>query len=179
MNDEEWLDYLAISLKMYCQGQKMCLRIAMLKCHLQKWFHLLWTQTLKNMCIEGAILRGIDLEDEVYAKRLKRELDLIDTKKFEDYFYVVADLVQYAKTKMFVGPARGSSCGSLVCYLIGITDIDPMPYDLLFERFIDINREDYPDIDIDFEDTKREMLFKYLAKKYGADCVAKLGTVAC
>ena len=127
------------------------------------------------MCQQGAIELGVNLEDEVYAARLKRELDLIEEKKFEDYFYVVADLIKYAKTKMFVGPARGSSCGSLVCYLIGITDVDPIPYDLLFERFIDINRMDYPDIDIDFEDTKREMVYKYLCKKYGSDCVSKLG----
>ena len=133
---------------------------------------------LRQMCIEGAMLLGVDLEDKDYGDRLDKELGLISAKNFEDYFYVVADLVKYAKTKMFVGPARGSSCGSLVCYLIGITDIDPIEYNLLFERFIDLNREDYPDIDIDFEDTKREMLVKYLGKKYGSDCVAKLGTVS-
>ncbi len=135
-------------------------------------------QTLAQMCQQGALELGVDLDDAVYAARLKRELDLIEDKKFEDYFYVVADLIAYAKTKMFVGPARGSSCGSLVCYLIGITDVDPIPYDLLFERFIDINRMDYPDIDIDFEDTKREMVYKYLCKKYGSDCVSKLGTIS-
>lgn len=178
MNEEEWLDYFGHQFKDVLSRTESVFKDCHAEVPFAKMVSPVVDTTLKNMCIEGAILRGIDLEDKVYAKRLKRELDLIDTKKFEDYFYVVADLVQYAKTKMFVGPARGSSCGSLVCYLIGITDIDPMPYDLLFERFIDINREDYPDIDIDFEDTKREMLFKYLAKKYGADCVAKLGTVS-
>jgi DNA-directed DNA polymerase III PolC len=79
---------------------------------------------------------------------------------------------------MLVGPARGSSCGSLVCYLIGITGIDPIPYDLLFERFIDINREDYPDIDIDFQDDKREMVFEYMRQKYGHDRVSRLGTIS-
>ena len=67
---------------------------------------------------------------------------------------------------MLVGPARGSSAGSLVCYLTGITDIDPIKFDLLFERFIDVTRADLPDIDIDFQDDKREMVFEYLRQKY-------------
>ena len=135
-------------------------------------------ETLLKMCQDGAVRRGCDLQDPVYSKRLERELELIDEKGFEDYFYVVADLVDYAKQHMLVGPARGSSCGSLVCWLIGITDIDPIPYGLIFERFIDINRSDYPDIDIDFADSKREMVFTYLQNKYGHECVAKLGTVS-
>lgn len=133
--------------------------------------------TLREMCIKGALERGVNLKDKAYQARMERELELIMEKAFEDYFYVVADMIGYAKQHMFVGPARGSSCGSLVCYLVGITDIDPLPHDLLFERFIDINREDYPDIDIDFQDDKREMVFDYLRKKYGHDNVARLGTV--
>ncbi len=116
--------------------------------------------------------------EEPYKSRLKRELDLINEKDFEDYFFVVADLVSYCKKSMLVGPARGSSCGSLVCYLLGITDIDPIPYDLLFERFIDINRKDLPDIDIDFPDNKRDMVFDYLQQRYGHDCVSKLGSIS-
>lgn len=135
------------------------------------------TKTLEQMCIEGAKPRNIDLKNPIYANRLKVELDLIKEKKFEDYFFVVADMVNYARQHMLVGPARGSSCGSLVCYLVGITGIDPIPYDLLFERFIDINREDYPDIDIDFQDDKREMVFDYLREKYGYDNVSRLGTI--
>lgn len=135
------------------------------------------TRTLREMCISGAARRGVRLDDPDYSTRMDRELQLIAEKKFEDYFYVIADMVNYAKQYMLVGPARGSSCGSLVCYLLGITDIDPLPYDLLFERFIDINREDLPDIDIDFQDDRREMVFDYLRKKYGADKVARLGTV--
>ncbi len=134
-------------------------------------------RTLREMCISGAARRGVRLDDPVYSSRLSRELELIAEKKFEDYFYVIADMVAFAKEHMLVGPARGSSCGSLVCYLLGITDIDPLPYDLIFERFIDINREDLPDIDIDFQDDRREMVFEYLRQKYGANKVARLGTV--
>ena len=79
---------------------------------------------------------------------------------------------------MLVGPARGSSCGSLVCYLLQITDIDPLPYGLLFERFIDITRKDLPDIDVDFQDDRRELVFDYVKKKYGVERVARIGTVA-
>lgn len=139
--------------------------------------HYTVEKTIEQMCIEGAVKRKIDLTDEKYKARLIRELELIKQKKFEDYFYVISDMVNYAKRHMLVGPARGSSCGSLVCYLVGITDIDPLPYNLLFERFIDINREDLPDIDIDFQDDRRELVFTYLKEKYGADKVARLGTV--
>ena len=135
-------------------------------------------KTLREMCQEGAPPRGVDLSDPEYSARLDRELQLIAEKKFEDYFYVIADMINYAKEHMLVGPARGSSAGSLVCYLIGITDIDPIKHDLLFERFIDITREDLPDIDIDFQDDRREMVFEYLRQKYGAEKVAHLGTVS-
>lgn len=134
--------------------------------------------TLRQMCVAGAKARGIDLKVKKYKERLDRELALIELKKFEDYFFLVADMIAWAKQRMVVGPARGSSCGSLVCYLIGITDIDPMPFDLLFERFIDINRSDIPDIDIDFQDDKRELVIDYLREKYGPANVARLGTVS-
>ncbi len=97
-------------------------------------------KTLRKMCEEGAKKLKVNLRDKVYKARLDRELKLIADKKFEDYFYVIADIVTFAKQHMIVGPARGSSCGSLVCYLLGITTIDPIPYGLIFERFIDINR---------------------------------------
>lgn len=134
-------------------------------------------KTLKQLCTEAAPRRGINLKDPVYAARLKRELDLIAEKKFEDYFFVIHDMLRYAKSHMLVGPARGSSAGSLVCYLLEITEVDPIPFGLLFERFIDINRKDLPDIDIDFQDNKREMVFDYAIAKYGHDCVARLGTI--
>jgi len=112
-----------------------------------------------------------------YQTRLEREMAMIKSKAFESYFLVVADLVTWAKTRMLVGPARGSSAGSLVCYLLRITEVDPMVYGLLFERFIDINRPDLPDIDIDFSDTKRPQTFEYLGEKYGKDNFARIGNV--
>lgn len=112
-----------------------------------------------------------------YEERFVMEIEQIQHKKFDSYFLVVSDLVQYAKKHMLVGPARGSSAGSLVCYLLGITEVDPIPHDLLFQRFIDISRADLPDIDIDFTDTKRHMVFEYLQGKYGAANVAKLGNI--
>jgi DNA-directed DNA polymerase III PolC len=133
--------------------------------------------TLEQMCRAAAPARRINLDDPVYAARLRRELDLIAERDFADYFFVIADMLQYAKQHMLVGPARGSSCGSLVCYLLSITEIDPIPFNLIFERFIDVNRKDLPDIDIDFADNRREMVFEYCRQKYGADCVARLGTI--
>jgi len=134
--------------------------------------------TLEQMCRNGAVRTGTDLTDPVYSDRLKRELDLIAEKKFEDYFFIVADMMTWARQRMICGPARGSSCGSLVCYLLDITTIDPLKYDLLFERFIDITRSDLPDIDVDFSDQKRHLVFEYMEQKYGRDHIARLGTVA-
>ncbi len=113
-----------------------------------------------------------------YEERLKREMELIKLKSYESYFLVVADLVLWAKQRMLVGPGRGSSAGSLVCYLLQITEIDPLPHGLLFERFIDLNRNDLPDIDIDFNDSKRNLCFEYLGKKYGANNIARIGSIS-
>lgn len=136
------------------------------------------TKSLLQLCLEGAKKLNVDLKVKKYEERLKYELRLIDEKKFEDYFFVIADMVNYAKQHMLVGPARGSSAGSLVCYLLGITDVDPLKHNLLFERFIDVNRADLPDIDIDFQDDRRELVFTYLKEKYGYDKVARLGTIS-
>ena len=114
---------------------------------------------------------------QVYEDRLVEEIKQIQQKQFDSYFLVVADLVRYAKENMLVGPARGSAAGSLACYVLGITEVDPLPFDLLFQRFIDISRADLPDIDIDFADTKRHLVFKYLQDKYGVNNVAKLGNI--
>lgn len=135
------------------------------------------TMTLRELCLLGADKKGVDLSNEVYSERFERELKLIAEKDFEDYFFILADLVGWAKQRMIVGPARGSSCGSLVCYLLDITAVDPLPYGLLFERFIDTNRLDLPDIDVDFDDKKRHLVFEYAEEKYGKDHVARLGTV--
>lgn len=134
-------------------------------------------KTLRQLCVEGAAHTGCDLTDPIYAARLERELALIDDKGFEDYFYIVSEMITWAKQRMVVGPGRGSSSGSLVCFLLGITMIDPIPYALLFERFIDINRLDLPDIDIDFSAERRDLVFQHAEALYGADHIARLGTV--
>jgi len=138
-----------------------------------------WPKSLAQLCLEGTENKPWLKEDWniEYADRLKRELDLIIEKDFEDYFQLVADLVREAKKIMIVGPARGSAAGSLVCYLIGITDVDPIKHDLLFERFIDVTRKDLPDIDIDFQDTKRDEIIAYLGEKYGAERVGRIGNI--
>lgn len=134
-------------------------------------------KSLREMCMEGAEIRKMKLNEE-YTARLDRELEMISSKNFEDYFYVIADLVNEAKRVMLVGPARGSSAGSLVCFLLGITDVDPILHGLLFERFIDVTRADLPDIDIDFQDTRRDYIFTYLEQRYGKERVGRLGTVS-
>lgn len=134
--------------------------------------------TLRELCLKGAEKIGVDLTDPVYSARMDRELKLIAEKNFEDYFFIIADMMHWARQQMLCGPARGSSCGSLVCYLLEITTIDPIKYDLLFERFIDITRNDLPDIDLDFSDQNRHLVFEYMENKYGKERVARLGTVA-
>lgn len=134
--------------------------------------------SLEVLATEGAKARGIDLSVRSYADRLGREFEIVKSQGFEDYFLMVADVVTWAKERMLVGPGRGSSGGSLLCYLLGITEVDPIVHDTLFERFLDPGRSDLPDIDIDFPDTQREEVFEYLRKKYGASRVARLGTVS-
>ncbi len=135
-------------------------------------------RSLGQICREAAPRLNIDLADEIYSARLERELQLISDKGFEDYFYVLADMCDDARSKMLVGPARGSSAGSLVCYLTGITTVDPIKHDLIFERFIDLNRADLPDIDVDFPDTQRDEVLDRMKFKYGESCVARIGTIS-
>lgn len=132
---------------------------------------------LRSLCEKGLKRLGIKKTKE-YKDRLERELGLIAEKDYADYFMIVSDMIHYAKKTMMVGPSRGSSAGSLVCYLLGITEADPIVHGLIFERFIDITRMDLPDIDIDFPDVKREGVIQYLIDKYGEDCVAHIGTVS-
>ena len=114
-----------------------------------------------------------------YRERLSYELKIINQKKFMDYFQIVHDIIRFADDNQIpIGPGRGSSGGSLFCYLLGITQVDPLKYDLLFSRFIDLNRTDWPDIDMDFPDDFRPKIIEYLQGKYGKDTVAKLGTIA-
>jgi DNA polymerase-3 subunit alpha len=131
---------------------------------------------LTKMCNDG--LKQIGKENNaVYRARLERELSLISQKNFVDYFLVISDLINWAKHNgILVGHGRGSAAGSLACYCLRITEVDPMEYGLIFERFIDINRADLPDIDIDFQDTRRHEVKEYLQKKYGHDKVGTLPT---
>ncbi|PNZ39582.1 DNA polymerase III subunit alpha [Mammaliicoccus vitulinus] len=115
--------------------------------------------------------------NEVYEKRLKYEYDIIISMGYADYFLIVSDLIQYAKEQgVLVGPGRGSSGGSLVSYILNITTIDPIEFDLLFERFLNPERVTMPDIDIDFQDTKRDKVIQYVQEKYGDNRVAGIVT---
>jgi len=128
-------------------------------------------------CRAGAKRKGIDLSDPIYGARFDREIELIKQKDYADYFMIVADMIVKAKTKMLVGPARGSAAGSLVCYLLSITEVDPIRFGLIFERFIDINREDLPDIDVDFPDDDRPQVIKDLFKEHGAANVCHIANI--
>ena len=109
--------------------------------------------------------------------RLKEEIEVIKNMKFSGYFLIVADFVKHAKASgVFVGPGRGSAVGSLVCYALGITNVDPMAYDLLFERFLNPERFSMPDIDIDFQDDKRDDVINYSKQKYGEKAVSQIAT---
>ena len=123
-------------------------------------------QKLAQMALEGLKRLNLD-KDKAYLDRLKEELSIIKDKSFASYFLVVADMVNWAKdNSIMVGPGRGSAAGSLVCYALGITDVDPIEYDLLFFRFINPERNDFPDIDTDFEDRRRKEVKDYLKKKF-------------
>jgi DNA polymerase-3 subunit alpha len=123
-------------------------------------------EELSNLAMEG--LRNLELDsDEVYLNRLKEELEVISSKNFGPYFLVVHNMLSWAKKeKIMVGPGRGSSAGSLLCYALGITDIDPIKHGLLFFRFINPERNDFPDIDTDIQDSRREEVKDYLVKQY-------------
>lgn len=132
---------------------------------------------LSTLCNKGLKRRLKDNVPENYQKRLDYELDVIRKMGFCDYFLVVWDYVKYAKFNgILVGPGRGSAAGSLVSYTLGITDIDPLKYDLLFERFLNPERVTMPDIDIDFDSERREEVIKYVIDRYGEKRVAGIIT---
>lgn len=108
--------------------------------------------------------------------RFEYELDIIDRQHYNGYLLSVQDFINYGKSIGMVGPGRGSAAGSLICYLIGITDVDPIKYDLVFERFLNPDRVSAPDIDIDFDETRDEVI-EYVKRKYGANKVSKIMTV--
>ena len=121
---------------------------------------------LAKAALEGLAERGLS-ENQEYLDRLQEELKIIKDKKFAPYFLVVSNMINWAKKEeILVGPGRGSSAGSLVCYALKITDIDPIKHKLLFFRFINPDRNDFPDIDTDIQDTRREEVKDYLVRQY-------------
>ncbi len=132
---------------------------------------------LKSLSYKGLQKRLGGNIPKIYMERLNHELEVIIKMGFANYFLVVYDFIKYAKNKgILVGPGRGSAAGSLVSYTLGITDIDPLKYDLLFERFLNVERITMPDIDTDFPDIYREEVIKYVKEKYGEKRVANIIT---
>ena len=132
---------------------------------------------LKSLCEKGLNKRLNNNVSSEYKDRLQYELSVINKMGFCDYFLIVWDYVKYAKfNNILVGPGRGSAAGSLVSYTLGITDIDPIKYNLLFERFLNPERITMPDIDIDFDAEKRDLVFDYVINKYGSKRVAGIIT---
>ena len=132
---------------------------------------------LKSLCVRGMKRIFGSSAPKVYVDRLKYELDVINNMGFCNYFLVVSDYVRFARASgILVGPGRGSAAGSLVSYLLNITTIDPIKYNLLFERFLNPERVTMPDIDIDFEYTRREEVVNYCISKYGSKRVAPIIT---
>ncbi|WP_461201296.1 DNA polymerase III subunit alpha [Anoxybacillus sp. TBDG-1] len=131
---------------------------------------------LQTWCWEQFTKRFPD-RPEAYVTRLQYELQIIQQMNFSDYFLIVADFVRFAREQgILTGPGRGSAAGSLVAYILGITQVDPLKYGLLFERFLNPARLSLPDIDIDFADDRREEVIRYIEQKYGADHVAQIIT---
>lgn len=134
-------------------------------------------QYLTNLCQKGLNKRLNNNIEKKYQDRLNYELSVINKMGFCNYFLVVYDYVKYAKkNNILVGPGRGSAPGSLVAYTLGITEIDPIKYNLLFERFLNPERVTMPDIDIDFDSNKRELVVNYVIEKYGIKNVAGIIT---
>ncbi len=136
---------------------------------------------LKNLCGQRFTEHYPQKSREISA-RLNYELDIIKKTGFASYFLIVQDFVNWAKQNgIVVGPGRGSAAGSIVSYILNITNVDPLKYDLIFERFLNPERISMPDIDLDFTDTRRDEVIDYVAKKYGRDHVAQIitfGTMA-
>ncbi|WP_164668387.1 DNA polymerase III subunit alpha [Virgibacillus doumboii] len=131
---------------------------------------------LEKLCWTNLEQKYEHITEEI-ANRLTYELNIIQSMQFSDYFLIVWDFIAYAKeNKILVGPGRGSAAGSLVSYVLGITEVDPIQYDLLFERFLNPERVTMPDIDIDFSDHRRDEVIEYVRHKYGDEHVAQIIT---
>lgn len=131
---------------------------------------------LKKLCQEG-LQQKVNQPDSRYHERLNYELSVIHEMGFDDYFLIVWDVMHFAKQAgILPGAGRGSAAGSLVAYVLQITHVDPIEYHLLFERFLNKERYNMPDIDLDFPDNRRDEVLRYVKKKYGADHVAQIVT---
>lgn len=129
---------------------------------------------LRALAIKG-LNKRIPNHSNIYKDRLEYELNIINKMGYDDYFLIVWDFIKYAKkNEILVGPGRGSAAGSLVAYSIGITEIDPLKYNLLFERFLNPERVSMPDIDIDFPDDKRDVVIDYVKNLYGANHICNI-----
>lgn len=136
-------------------------------------------KALAEKGLEKRLQNTKTIQIEIYKKRLLYELNVIFKMQFEDYFLLVYDIIKYAKThEILVGPGRGSVAGSLVAYAIGITEVDPIQYDLLFERFLNPERISMPDIDMDFPDKKREAVIQYAMERFGKHHIASIVTMS-
>ncbi|VTS08248.1 DNA polymerase III subunit alpha [Tuwongella immobilis] len=133
-------------------------------------------QYFRQLCEEGIRIRyGENPRPEVMA-RFEHECGIITRMNFSSYFLIVWDFVRFAREQGIPCSARGSGCGSLVCYVMFLSHVDPLQYDLLFERFLDPNRSEAPDIDIDFCQDRRELVIEYVKQKYGRESVAQIAT---
>src|SRR5947208_14351112 len=130
---------------------------------------------LLALCAEGVKERFGEMTESI-TKQLKYEINMIADKGFLPYFLIEWDFVNYARSRGIRCSARGSAAGSLMAYSLGITNVDPIRYQLPFERFFNTERADMPDIDMDFPDDRREEVIEYVARKYGEDCVAQMVT---
>ena len=131
----------------------------------------------RRLCQEGLIRRYGENPPQEYRDRLEYEIRVISQMGYVNYYLIVWDFIRYARSVGIpVGPGRGSGAGSLAAYCVGITNVDPMRYDLLFERFLNLERVSMPDFDIDFSDERRDEIIGYVVDKYGADHVAQIVT---
>jgi DNA polymerase III subunit alpha len=131
---------------------------------------------LEELVLEGAVRRYGSISEEI-RERIEHELRIICSRGFAGYFLIVWDLIRFAREQgIRVGPGRGSAAGSVVSYCLGITDLDPLRYGLIFERFLNPERTQMPDIDMDFDERRRDEVIRYVAEKYGHDHVAQIVT---
>lgn len=130
---------------------------------------------LTELCWQGVRQRYPQLSPEV-EQRLNYELEVIKKTKFAHYFLVVWDIISFARKRNILTGVRGSAAASLALYCLGITDIDPLPYKLVFERFLNVERRELPDIDLDFQDDRRDEIIDYVTRKYGTERVAQIIT---